>query len=75
MRSFRCPTPLKPCTIAAILDEFEHPELTLPSVVDSAAGSERMPNKTPALRFPSISLDRAQSPNPRVSGPSCAADK
>jgi len=52
--------------LPAILDKFEHPELTLPSVADSTAGSERMPNKTPTLRFPSISLDHAQSPNPRV---------
>ncbi|KAH9960869.1 hypothetical protein BC827DRAFT_368369 [Russula dissimulans] len=51
--------------LPAVLDEFEHPELTIPSAVDSAAGSERIPNKTPALRVPSISLDRTQSPNPR----------
>ncbi|KAI9511844.1 hypothetical protein F5148DRAFT_203203 [Russula earlei] len=44
----------------AILDHFEEPELTLPSV-DSAAGSERIPT----LHTPSVDLQLSQSFNPR----------
>ena len=59
---------------AAIIDEFETPEPTLPSV-DFAAGSLRTPDKIPTVRPPYIDFEHAQSPNSRVSGPSCAAYK
>ena len=56
---------------AAIIDEFENPEPTLPSV-DLAAESLRTPNKIPTARPPYIDFEHTQSPNSRVSGPFCA---
>ncbi|KAH9987328.1 hypothetical protein BJV74DRAFT_878371 [Russula compacta] len=51
--------------LPAIIDEFESPELTLPSV-DSAARSQWMLDKTPANQPTSINLECAQSSNPHV---------